>query len=139
MHLPEIKLTDLWLRARALVFRNRVEQELDEELAFHMAMQISKNLQAGMSDAEARRRAVLHFGHESIVKEECRDQRRVNPIETLLQDIRYAIRGFRRAPLFALTVVMTIGLGLGINTAAFTIFDNVCPAAVVGERSAFAV
>ena len=115
--------TDLWLRIRAVFLRNRVEKELDDELGFHIEMQTRKNLQAGMDAAEARRRAEMQFGRAAAVKEECRDERRVSLIETLLQDIRYALRGFRRAPIFALTVVATIGLGLGINTALFTVFN----------------
>jgi predicted permease len=113
----------MWLRLRAALFRSRVERELADELAFHVEMQTRKNLEAGMSEAEARRAARLQFGRESAVREDCRDERRIHPVETLRQDIRYALRGFRRAPLFALTVVATIGLGLGVNTAVFTIFN----------------
>jgi predicted permease len=114
---------DLWLRIRALLLRDRVERELDEELASHIEMQTQKNLAAGMSESDARRYARVEFGAEALVKEECRDQRRVNFVETLFQDVRYALRGFRRTPLFALTVIATIALGLGINTAVFTIFN----------------
>jgi predicted permease len=114
---------DWWLRVRAIAFRNRVERELDEELDFHVAMQTRKNLGAGMSEAEAARQARLEFGREAGVKEECRDARGIGLVETLWQDVRYAIRGFRRTPLFALTVVATIGLGLGFNTTFFTVFN----------------
>lgn len=117
-------MSDLWLRLRALILRNRVERELDEELGWHIEMQTRKNLAAGMPESEARRRARIEFGVDALIKEECRDQRRVNFIETLFQDVRYALRGFRRTPLFALTVVATIALGLGINTAVFTIFNG---------------
>jgi hypothetical protein len=99
------------------------EQDLDEEIGFHVEMQTRKNLALGMSAAGARRQARIQFGVGDAVKEECRDVRGVGFIETLLQDIRYALRGFRRTPLFALTVVGTIALGLGWNTAVFTIFN----------------
>ena len=115
---------DLWLRLRAIFFKNRVEAELDDELEFHLEMETRKNIQAGMTEKEARRQARLEFGHASIVKEDCRDERRINPIETLRQDVRYALRGLRRTPTFALTVIATIGLGLGVNTALFTIFNT---------------
>ncbi len=76
-----------------------------------------------MSEPEARRQARIDFGADALVKEQCRDQRRVNFIETLIQDVRYALRGFRRTPLFALTVIATIALGLGINAAVFTFLN----------------
>jgi predicted permease len=118
-------MSDLFLRLRALLFRDRVEQDLDEELTFHVEMQTRKNLAAGMSEAEARRRARIQFGIGDSAKEECRDARRVNFFETLLQDIRYSLRGFRQKPLFAATVIGTIAIGLGWNTAAFTVFNAV--------------
>ena len=113
----------LWLRLRAIFFKNRVEHDLDEELDFHVERQTAKNIQSGMTESEARRQARIAFGRDSAVKEECRDQRRIRPIETLRQDVLYALRGFRRTPAFALTVIATIGLGLGVNTALFTIFN----------------
>jgi hypothetical protein len=76
-----------------------------------------------MSEGEARRRARVQFGGAEQVKEECRDARRVRLIETIGQDILYAIRGFHRSPTFVLTVVATIALGLGLNTTLFTIFN----------------
>src|SRR5579864_124455 len=117
-------MKDLILRLRALFLRHRVEHDLDDELEFHIAMQVRKNLASGMSEAEARRLARIEFGaSDALVKDRCRDERRINFFETLFQDIRYALRGFRRTPLFAITVIATIALGLGINTAVFTIFN----------------
>ena len=116
-------LPDLWLRLRALLFPKRVETDLEDEIAFHFEMEVRKHIASGMSEEEARRRARARFGPDALVKEECRDERRIHWIETLIQDIRYAMRGFRRAPAFTLTVVATIALGLGINTAVFTIFN----------------
>ncbi len=115
--------SDLKLRLRALIFSGRVERELDEELTLYLELEVRKNLQTGMSEAEARHCALVRFGQPASVKEECRDQRRIELIETLRQDVRYSLRSFRRAPAFALTVIATIGLGLGVNTAAFTIFN----------------
>jgi predicted permease len=114
---------DLCKRIRAVFFPAREERELEEELVFHVEMQVRKNRHAGMSETEARRQALVQFGRPAAVKEECRDERGIGLIETLVQDIRYAARGFRRAPAFAFTVVATIGLGLGVNTAAFTVFN----------------
>src|SRR6266487_654767 len=113
---------DLLLRLRALFFRNRVESELEDELDCHIEMQARKNLAAGMSEAEALRRARFQFGGAEQVKEECRDARRVRLVETIGQDILYAIRGFHRSPTFVLTVVATLAWGLGLNTPLSTFF-----------------
>jgi len=114
---------DLRLRLRALLFRHRVEDELEEELRFHVAMETRKNLERGMRAADARRKVNVEFGGIAQVKEECRDMRGLRLIETTWQDLRYAFSGFRRTPGFALTVVATIALGLGLNTTLFTIFN----------------
>jgi hypothetical protein len=74
-------------------------------------MQVLKNRQAGLNEAESRRETLLQFGRPGTAKEECRDQRRIGLIEMLRQDIRYAVRGFWHTPAFALTVIATIGLG----------------------------
>lgn len=115
--------TDVRMRLRAAILPSRVEQDLEEELAGHIEMQARKNRQSGMSETEARRLALLQFGRTGAIKEACRDQRRIGFIETARQDIDYAARSFQRAPAFALVVIGTIGLGLGVNTAAFTIFN----------------
>jgi predicted permease len=112
---------DLYLRIRALFLRRRVEQELDEELRFHLEMAARKNAREG---SDAARLARVRFGGIDSVKEECRTVRGTQMIESTLRDIKYALRGFRRSPLFVLTVVGTISLGLGLNTALFTLFDN---------------
>src|SRR5262249_59839122 len=75
-------------------------------------------------DAEARRLARVRFGSTAAIADRCRDLRGIGGIETLWQDARYAVRSFRRAPTFALTVVGTIAIGLGLNTAVFTIFNT---------------
>src|SRR5580658_2330716 len=112
---------DLFLRVRGLFLRRRVEQELDEELRFHLEMAARKNAVDG---PDAARLARIRFGGIDSVKEECRTVRGTQLIETALRDIRYALRGFRRSPLFVLTVVGTISIGLGLNTALFTLFNN---------------
>jgi predicted permease len=113
----------LKLRLRALFFRRRAEEDLDQELQFHLAMEARKNLASGIAAAEAERRARVDFGGLERAREECRDRRGVAWIEATAQDIRYAVRGFRRTPGFALTVVVTIALALGLNTALFTLFN----------------
>ena len=113
----------LWLRIKALLSRGRSELELAEELDFHLEMQARKHRDAGVDPDEALRRARIEFGNLDLVKEDARDVRGIRPIEELVADVRYALRTFRRAPAFALAVVATIGLGVGINTSVFTIFN----------------
>ncbi|MGD0297871.1 MAG: ABC transporter permease [Bryobacteraceae bacterium] len=115
---------DLLLRIRGLFLRRRAEQELDEELRFHLEMSARKNAAGGASGEEAARLARVRFGGIDPVKEDCRTVRGTQLVETTLRDIKYALRGFSRSPLFVLTVVGTIALGLGLNTALFTIFNN---------------
>jgi predicted permease len=116
-------LSDLFMRLRALIFRARVEAELEDETEFHLAMAHRKHLDAGHSEEDAARLARLDFGRVGSVKEDCRGVRGIDLLETAMQDIRYALRGFRRSPGFVLTVAGTIALGLGLNLALFTLFN----------------
>lgn len=116
--------SDLLLRLRALVFRTRVEKDLDEEVEFHLAMAVRKHVAAGRSKEEGLRQARLDFGGIGSVKEDCRHVRGIQSFEDALQDVRYALRNFRRGPGFVFTVAATIALGLGLNTALFTLFNG---------------
>jgi len=98
-----------------------MEEDLDEELRFHLEMESRKWETAGL---EGRRAALLRFGGVDRVKEECRSARGTQLVESSLRDIKYALRAFRRTPVFVLTVTGTIALGLGLNAALFTLFDN---------------
>src|SRR5712664_4314540 len=97
--------SDLLLRLRSLFHRKKVEAELDDELRFHFENQVSKLVQSGLTPAEAQRRARLEFGGMEQLKEEHRDARGVNFIESLLQDVRYGLRVLRKS-LWSLTCVI---------------------------------
>jgi predicted permease len=114
---------DAVLRLRALLAPRRVERELDEELAFHIEREIRKHLDAGLSPRDARNRALVRFGSRTIAADQCRDARGTTLVDTLARDVAYAFRTFRRAPLAALTIVVTVALGLGLITVVFTAYN----------------
>jgi putative ABC transport system permease protein len=118
-------LNDLLLRLRSLFRKETVETELDEELRFHFENQVSKFIRSGMTPEEARRRARLEFGGMEQVKEEHREARGVNLIETLFLDIRYGFRILGRTPVITSVAILSLALGIGANTAIFSLIDTV--------------
>ena len=109
-----MNLRDLKLRARALCVTNRVERDLNDELQFHIERETRKLIDEGMSPGDARMKARARFGSVTVAADECREERGTAFIDNTIGDLQYAIRTFRRAPLAALTIVVTVAIGLGL-------------------------
>jgi putative ABC transport system permease protein len=114
-----------WLtRVKFLVFR-RPQGELDEELKFHVERATEARISAGMTAEQARRQALIEFGGVERAREQTYEQRPGWWMDTVAQDVRYALRGFRRNAVFTVTVIATLALGIGATTAVFSVVDRI--------------
>ena len=121
-----MKFVRAWLLRLFGVFAsNRSERDLSAELESHLQLHIDDNIKAGMTPQEARRRALIALGGVEQTKEQYRDRRGLPLLESLVRDLRYGVRTLMKSPGFTIAGVLILGLGIGVNSAIFTVVNAV--------------
>jgi predicted permease len=116
-------LIGVWHRIAALLGRSRRDRDLNDELAFHLAMRQAEHEHAGAAPDEARLAVRRQFGNVASLKEQTRDMWRFPSLESFVQDLRYAIRGLWKTPGFSVVAILVLAIGIGATTAMFSLVD----------------
>src|SRR6202034_104366 len=114
----------IWPRIRALFMRRQLDRDLEEELSFHLALREARHAESGVAATDAQAVARREFGNVTVFKEACRDMWTFASLENLWQDLRFAIRTFRKEPGFTAMAILSLGLGIGANSAVFTLAND---------------
>ena len=118
-------LIDIRVRLAALFARRTIHDRADEEVQFHLAMIEQRLIESGMPDEIAQAQARREFGNPALIREQTADSWRYASVDAFIQDVRYGLRLFGRKPSFAAIVVLMLALGIGANTAVFSIVESV--------------
>jgi predicted permease len=118
-------LRAIWIRFCALFVSRGIGDEFDAELQSHIDEHAEEGMRSGLSAAEARRQALLRIGGAEQARQYYRDRATLPWLESAIRDVRYALRGFRRNPVYAVTAILTLALGIGATTAVFSVVDRI--------------
>src|SRR5215469_17561811 len=113
-----------WVSRTVFFFLGKRRSDVDEEIEFHLEREVEANLAAGMSPEEARRQAAIRFGGRERAREQSREQRPSWPLESILRDVRYGLRGLVRNPGFTAIAILTLALTIGAGSAIFSLLNQ---------------
>jgi predicted permease len=119
------QLRAFWMRLRGLSKSQQQESDFEAELASHIDHDADEGVRAGLSPEEARRQALIRLGGAEQTRQAYRERKTLPPLESVMQDVRFALRQMRKAPGFTLTAVLTLALGIGANTVIYTLIDSI--------------
>ena len=119
------KLGSFWSRLTGFFLRERAEDDFSAELEAHVEFHTEDGVRAGLTREEARRQALIRLGGAEQTRQAYRERATIPPLESFLQDVRYALRQMRKAPGFTLTAVLTLALGIGANTVIYILVDSI--------------